>query len=148
MHLFYIESPSETHEENLRSFPAMFYSVYLLDFGKYIVIPSTWLRDDLNVMEAYMANSGINVDHTHLCYYSQQIGATTMADSRVIPNGEFKPNFRAALSDYFPCDEGTFYCVVVDFKGRYKFKKIFCSTIWHKSHMLYEHVRTRTRIAQ
>lgn len=117
-----------------------------MDFGKYIVIPSTWLRDDLDVMEAYMANSGINVDQTHLCYYSQQSGATIMADGRAIPNGEFEPNFRAAMSDYFPCDEGTFYCLVVDFKGQYKYLKLIFFYLAYVAYDVYE--MWRTSIAQ
>lgn len=105
----------------------MFYAVYLLDFHDYIVIPRTWLRDEIKTMESYIGGSGINVSQTHLCYYSVRDGATISIDGKKIPNEEFVPNFRAPISDIFPLndsiDEGTFYCRVVAFKGQYEFSK-------------------------
>lgn len=116
MRSFWFKLSCEALIEKSSTIGSMFYIVRLIDFGVKIVIPQNWIQDHRKLLERYMYY-GIKKTQTHLCYYSQKNGAIIMADDIMIPNGNFEPNFRAPLSSYFPCDEGTFRCQVIEFKG-------------------------------
>lgn len=116
MRKFCIKLSSGALIENSNTICKMFYVVRLIDFSVNIVIPQNWIQDNRKILERYMYY-GIKKTQTHLCYYSQKNCAIIMADDIMIPNGNFEPNFRAPMSSIFPCDEGTFRCQVIAFKG-------------------------------
>lgn len=98
----------------------MYYVVYLLDFGAYIAIPYTWIRNHEKILEKFMY-FGIDMKkyQVHWCFYSDHDDAKILHNEKRIPNVNFTADFNAAPSQTFPCDSGTFECQVVDFFGKY-----------------------------
>lgn len=97
----------------------MFYITYLLEFGKYNTVPHTWINDADIVLEKFTESDGVNSTQIHLCFWSNSPDAKKSENGNDIPNAEFVPNFFAAFSNDFPCEneEGTFYCQIVAFRG-------------------------------
>lgn len=105
----------------------LYYVAFLLDAGKNIVIPCTWMRNAEKIVEKFV-NYGLNTNQTHLCFWSIHADAKTQ-DGK--PNFDYQPNFDSQIKTEFPCDEGVFRCRVVKFTSEYLFI-ILSNDIRHK----------------
>lgn len=95
----------------------MFFVVYLLKIKKYIIVPHTWINDANSVLEKFTNLNGVNSVQEHLCFWSNKKDAKLIENEREVPNERFVPNFAAARSNCYPCEEGTFICLIMSFRG-------------------------------
>lgn len=96
----------------------MFYVVYLPDIGKNIIVPHTWIKDAQRQFEKIVF-SGVKrqLKQKQVCFWSNNPNATTCENGQDIPKANFVPNFSVDRSKTFPCEEGTFVCQIMTFRG-------------------------------
>lgn len=104
-----------SHRENTSK---MFYIVYLPDFEKYIIIPHTWIKDAQKQFEKIVF-SGVKrqLKQKHVCFWSNSPEASNSENGQDIPKENFIPNFSVDRSDNYPCEDGTFVCQIMAFRG-------------------------------
>lgn len=95
----------------------MFFVVYLVEPKKYAVIPCHWIHDDNDEIWDKFINNGLNSSQKYLCYWASEIDS---AEYRGSPNDFYEPNFEAPRSSVFPCNEATYVCRIVKFRGKIK----------------------------
>lgn len=97
----------------------MFCIVYLIEFGKYIIVPHTWIYGADKTLEEIVF-SGLKQKKKYLCYSSNLVDAMLCENGAQIPNEKFLPNFLIARGNEYPVQEGTFMCQIKALRGKSK----------------------------
>lgn len=69
---------------------------------------------------------GMNSAQNYLCYWASQNGSEKYLGA---PAELYEPNFAAQRAMHFPCDNGTYICRIVKYKGRLNKVQLFKSNI-------------------
>lgn len=93
----------------------MYFVVFLCEPQRYAVIPCHWVRDDNDEIWDRFINRGLNSSQNYLCYWSSENNSEQYLGA---PSGFMRPNFTAPINIQFPCDEATYICRIVKFRGK------------------------------
>lgn len=83
----------------------MYYIVFILSTGKYVVVPENWIKDIAVHIEKFLNNS-LNSSQKFVCYWTNNVAAR---DHNGIIRLDFPPDFDLPLSSEFPAD-GCYLC--------------------------------------
>lgn len=89
----------------------MYYIVFILPAGRYVVVPENWIKDIGLHMEKFLNNS-LNSSQKYICYWSNSAAAR---DINGILRIDFPPDFDSVFSPLFPA-EGCYICHITKAK--------------------------------
>lgn len=87
----------------------MFLVVYGIQIKKHFIVPTSWVQD---LKFKNHVNRSLNKNQKYRCFYSSH------GLINEVPQENYQPNFGAAITFEFPCNEGCFTCYLVYFSGK------------------------------
>lgn len=91
----------------------MYFVVFLTEPKVNVVIPYEWIQGPAKFLWEKFVNHGLNSNQNHLCYWASENSVEYFG----YPGVAVPPDFTSPRAMAFPCNEGTYTCRIVHFKG-------------------------------